>query len=250
MKNDLVRIGCSGWMYRDWRGRLYPETLPQKKWLEHYATRFDTVEVNNSFYRLPEATTFSAWEARVPGSFLFALKASRYLTHIKRLKEPEEPLNRFWERARLLKSKRGPVLYQLPPRWSRDPKRFFDFLDALPDEPLQTVEFRDPSWYTDEILTAMARRGVALCLHDMTGSATPREAVGPFVYVRFHGTEAQYRGGYPDSILQEWAEWLAIQVQRGKAVYAYFNNDVAGHAVQDASNLRNRLESLLETKAA
>jgi uncharacterized protein YecE (DUF72 family) len=249
-KGQTVRVGCSGWQYKDWRGRFYPITLPQKEWLKYYAEAFDTVEVNNSFYRLPTEETFSSWRERTPDNFLFAVKASRYLTHLKRLKEPSEPLKLFWERARFLEAKLGPVLYQLPPRWERNEKRFFEFLDALPKERLQTVEFRDPSWYTDAVLKALEERGIVLCLHDMPGSAPPRQAIGPFVYVRFHGTEAKYRGGYPDGTLREWAGWLAEEVTSGKSVYAYFNNDVGGHAIHDAQTLKNHLESILQLKAA
>lgn len=251
MKNKQpVRVGCSGWQYKDWRGRFYPIPLPQKAWLEYYAESFDTVEVNNSFYRLPTETSFSNWKERTPDHFLFAVKASRYLTHIKRLKEPVEPLKLFWERARRLESKLGPVLYQLPTRWEKNEARFFEFIDALPSGPLQTVEFRDASWYTDAVFRAMEAKGVALCLHDMPGSAPPREVVGPFVYVRFHGTEAKYRGGYPDKELRKWADWLAEQVRAGKPVFAYFNNDVAGHALHDAQTLKNHLEARLAVKAA
>ena len=249
-KKQIVRVGCSGWQYKDWRGRFYPITLPQKEWLPYYGEAFDTVEVNNSFYRLPTETTFSNWKTRSPENFLFAVKASRYLTHIKKLKEPVEPLKLFWSRARLLEEKLGPVLYQLPTRWERNEARFFEFIDALPAGPLQTVEFREPSWYTDSIFRALEEKGVALCLHDMPGSAPPREGVGPFIYVRFHGSEAKYRGGYPNETMREWAGWLANQVNAGKSVYAYFNNDVAGHAIHDAQTLKGHLESLLKLKAA
>jgi uncharacterized protein YecE (DUF72 family) len=249
-KKQTIRIGCSGWQYKDWRGRFYPITLPQKEWLEFYAGMLDTVEVNNSFYRLPTETTFSNWRERTPKNFLFAVKASRYLTHIKRLKEPVEPLKLFWERARRLGPKLGPVLYQLPTRWEKNEKRFFTFLDALPNDPLQTIEFRDPSWYTDSVLRAIEAKGVALCLHDMPGSAPPREGIGPFIYVRFHGTETKYRGGYPDKALQEWAGWLAGQARSGKSVYAYFNNDVGGHALHDAQTLKGHLESIRHLEAA
>lgn len=245
-----VRVGCSGWQYKDWRNRFYPAGLPQKAWLEYYAGTFDTVEVNNSFYRLPTETTFSTWKSRSPDPFLFAVKASRYLTHIKRLKEPVEPLKLFWGRAERLGSKLGPVLYQLPTRWQRNEPRFFEFVDALPRGPLQTVEFREPSWYTDAVFKALEEKGVALCLHDMPGSAPPREVIGPFVYVRFHGAEAQYRGGYPEKTLRGWAEWLAAQAVSGKSFYAYFNNDVGGHAIHDAQALRGHLESLLHLRAA
>jgi len=235
-----IRIGCSGWQYRHWRGDFYPADLPQAKWLEFYAARFDTVELNNSFYRLPEAASFTAWRRRVPGLFLFAVKASRYLTHMKKLKDPAAPLQRLFSRAVHLKKALGPVLYQLPPRWGPDLDRLRRFLEALPRRHHHAIEFRDPTWYSDEVFAMLERHRVALCLHDMPGSATARVAVGPFVYVRFHGT-TRYGGRYPNEHLQEWAEWLAAQADGGKSVFAYFNNDVGGHAPRDAARLRDAL---------
>ena len=241
MKKGEARVGCSGWQYRHWRGDFYPQKLPQKEWLEYYGGVFDTVEVNNTFYRLPEISTFAAWRDRTDARFLFAVKASRYLTHRKRLKEPADPLKIFWERARALQEKLGPVLYQLPTGWSRNDERFYPFLDALPKDAPQTVEFRDPSWYSDEIYHALESKGISMCLHDMPGSAPPRRAIGPFVYVRFHGSDAEYQGGYSNEALLDWAQWLAQQARSGKNVYAYFNNDAGGHAPRDAMRLRGYL---------
>lgn len=250
MQAKAVRVGCSGWQYRHWKGIFYPASLPQKKWLDHYASQFDTVEVNNSFYRLPSEKTFSEWRDRVPDHFLYAVKASRYLTHIRRLKDPADPLALFWSRARLLGPKLGPVLYQLPPHLKRNERRLFDFLEALPDLPLQVIEFRDPTWYTDEILRAMEARGVAMCLHDHHESASPRETIGPFVYVRFHGADGHYQGAYSDRTLRAWAAWFEKEARAGKAIYAYFNNDAGAHAPRNARALRERLTSLLQKEAA
>jgi uncharacterized protein YecE (DUF72 family) len=238
--NPSIRIGCSGWQYQHWRGDFYPAELPQSVWLEYYAERFDTVEINNTFYRLPEAPTFAAWSRRVPRGFLFAVKASRYLTHMKKLKEPDDALARFFERARRLQSSFGPVLYQLPPRWPVNVERFETFLAALPKRRLHAVEFRDPSWYHEDIFALLERHRVALCLHDMAGSASGQRAVGPFVYVRFHGAQ-KYSGRYSDAMLQPWAEWMAAQQRSGRRVFAYFNNDVGGHAPRDAARLREML---------
>lgn len=249
MKAKSIRVGCSGWQYSHWKETFYPAKLPQKSWLAYYAMQFDTVEVNNSFYRLPSEKTFSEWRERVPDHFLFAVKASRYLTHLKRLKEPADPLDLFWSRARLLGPKLGPVLYQLPPYWKRNEKRFFDFLDALPEDGLHAVEFRDPSWYTDIIFRAMEAKGVAMCLHDHHESATPRETIGPFVYVRFHGADGHYQGAYSDRMLQDWAAWLAKEA-RLRSIYAYFNNDTGAHAPRNARTLRDSLHSLLQREAA
>ena len=152
-----IRVGCSGWQYGHWRGGFYPADLPQSRWLEHYASVFDTVEVNNTFYRLPEASTFAAWRDRTPPGFLFSVKASRFLTHMKKLKDPEEPLSRFFERASALERRLGPVLYQLPPRWPKNLERLELFLTALPAGRTHVVEFRDPSWYAEDVFAAVKK---------------------------------------------------------------------------------------------
>ena len=239
-----LRVGCSGWQYRGWSGDFYPSDLPQARWFEHYARTFDTVEVNNSFYRLPPRSTFAGWRQRSPAGFVFAVKASRYLTHIKRLSQPREPVARLWQAALGLESKLGPVLYQLPPRWSRNLERLDAFLSVLPAGRQHAVEFRDVSWYAEETYALLERYGVAMCVHDMSGSASPLRFVGPLIYVRFHGSGTRYGGRYPDRALDEWAERLAPERRRGRGVYAYFNNDVGGHAPRDAVRLRTALEAI------
>jgi len=237
-----VRVGCSGWQYKHWRGNFYRTDLPQKRWFEHYATIFDTVEINNSFYRLPEEATFAAWAARAPRRFLFAVKASRFLTHMKKLKDPDEPVDRFFSRARALRRHLGPVLYQLPPGWKLDRARLERFLQILPREVRHVIEFREPSWYADDVFELLERHRVSLCVHDMPGSATGRIRIGPSVYVRFHGASGRYDGSYPADRLGQWAEWMDAERARGTDVYAYFNNDVGGHAPRNALVLRGYLE--------
>ena len=238
----MVRVGCSGWQYKHWRGNFYPTALPQKQWFTHYAAVFDTVEINNSFYRLPEAATFADWGARAPRRFLFAVKASRFLTHMKKLKDPEEPVERFFSRARSLKTHLGPVLYQLPPGWKLDWDRLEHFLQVLPHGVRHVIEFREPTWYTPEVFALLERHRVSLCLHDMPGSATGRLRVGPCIYVRFHGASGRYDGSYPDQRLADWADRLQEWGMAGVDVYAYFNNDVGGHAPRNAVTLRGHLE--------
>jgi uncharacterized protein YecE (DUF72 family) len=238
----VTRIGCSGWQYKHWKGDFYPAELPASRWFEYYADRFDTVEINNTFYRLPETATFQRWAERAPARFLFAVKASRFLTHMKKLKDPEEPLARLFERMRPLGKHLGPVLYQLPPGWKLDLERLEHFLQVLPKRVRHVLEFREPSWYADAVSTLLDRYGVARCLHDMKGSATGQERVGPFVYVRFHGASGTYSGGYPADRLERWAAWLDGQRRHGCEIYAYFNNDVGGHAPRDAVTLRRFLE--------
>jgi uncharacterized protein YecE (DUF72 family) len=238
-------VGCSGWQYRHWRGDFYPAELPVSRWFAHYALTFDTVEINNSFYRLPEGETFARWREQAPRRFLYAVKASRFLTHMKKLKDPEEPLVRFFDNASELGPTLGPVLYQLPPRWPLNLERFEAFLRALPARYQHAVEFREPTWYDERVYALLEKHRVALCLHDMQGSATGKLAVGPFVYVRFHFGTEKYGGGYDDRRLADWAEWLAGEAAGGRSIYAYFNNDTGGHAPRDAVTLRARLHALL-----
>lgn len=236
-----IRIGCSGWQYRHWGGVFYPRQLRQGDWFQHYASVFDTVEINNTFYNLPEVSTFRQWRRRAPQGFLYAIKASRYLTHMKKLKDPREPLENLLGRARELGHHLGPILYQLPPRWARNPQRLGDFLAALPNRWRHVVEFRDPSWYHEESYDLLRRHGVALCLHDMPGSESPRLATAPFVYARYHGARGGYEGDYPHQRLAAWADWLGGQAGQGLDVYAYFNNDIGGFAPVNARQLREYL---------
>jgi uncharacterized protein YecE (DUF72 family) len=236
-----ARVGCSGWQYRHWRGEFYPSLLPQSRWFEHYASVFDTVEINNTFYRLPEQATFAKWAGSAPAGFEFAVKASRFLTHMKKLKDPEEPVERLFSRMIALAPHLGPVLYQLPPGWTVDVDRFQHFLGILPARYRHAVEFRHASWYMPEVRCLADQHGVAICVHDMPGSAAERTSSGAFVYARFHGSSTRYGGSYSDDRLQRWAEWLHDRLDHGCDVYAYFNNDIGGHAPRNALTLRNML---------
>ena len=237
MATGQIRIGCSGWEYRHWRGSFYPPDLPLSRWLEHYASEFETVELNGTFYRLPEAATFERWRERAPRGFRYAVKASRYLTHVRRLRDPEEPLERLWSRAALLGAHLGPMLYQLPPRWRRNTERLDAFLAALPAWRRHAVEFRDASWHRGEVYRQLERHRVALCLHDMPDAGAPDEPVGPFVYVRFHG-QGTYDGSYPPQTIGAWARRLVAWADEGRDAWVYFNNDLGGHAPRDAVRLR------------
>jgi uncharacterized protein YecE (DUF72 family) len=237
-----VRIGCSGWQYKHWKGDFYPVELPQSRWLAHYARTFDTVEINSTFYRLAEANTFAQWAEKTPPGFLYSVKASRFLTHMKKLKDPEGPVARFFDRAGHLGCHLGPVLYQLPPAWPVNLERLHHFLTTLPRTYSHAIEFRDPSWYDDAVFDLLREYNVALCLHDMHGSATGQLAVGPFVYVRFHFGTQRYGGRYDDRRLDDWADWLGQRWSEGIDVFGYFNNDIGGHAPRDAVRLRARLD--------
>jgi len=233
-----IRIGCSGWNYRHWRSAFYPQGLPVKRWFSFYAEHFDTVEINNSFYRLPKAETFDAWRDQAPPGFRYAVKANRFLTQAKKLKDCEEPVARMMAPVRHLGGTLGPILYQLPPRFRINLERLETFLELLPEDIPHVFEFRDRSWLTDETLALLDRHGASFCAHDMPGLATERWAVGPIAYVRFHGGGGKYWGRYPDETLLGWTDWMADQARNGRPVWAYFNNDADAAAIQDALTLK------------
>ncbi|MFF5234478.1 DUF72 domain-containing protein [Dactylosporangium sp. NPDC000521] len=228
----MMLIGTSGWQYRDWKGRLYPADLPQRCWLEHYATAFATVEVNNAFYRLPERSTFEAWRERTPDDFVVAVKASRYLTHVRRLRDPEEPVGRLMDRARGLGGKLGPVLLQLPPTMQLDVAALDETLAAFPAGVRVAVEPRHETWWVDEVRQVLDARGAALCWADRhSRPVTPLWATGGWGYLRLHEGRATPWPRYGRSALDTWAGRLADCFDDS---YVYFNNDPGGAAVDDA----------------
>jgi uncharacterized protein YecE (DUF72 family) len=233
-----VRIGCSGWVYRHWRELFYPARLPQRLWFGHYAETFGTVELNTSFYHLPKADSFARWRDQAPPGFRYAVKAPRFITHMKKLMDCSDPVAEFLGRARHLGPSIGPILYQLPPRWSLNLERLEGFIALLPGDLDHVFEFREKSWLTEEVLALLESRKVSFCAHDMPGLATPRRAAGPVAYVRFHGGTGKYVGRYPDEALLSWADWIVGQARSGRDVWCYFNNDIGGHAVHDALTLR------------
>ena len=237
-----VHVGCSGWTYQHWRGRFYPKDLPTSRWLEHYAAAFDCVETNGTFYRLPEAHTFADWAARTPPGFRLAVKASRFLTHMKRLTSPQEPLERLLSRAAGLGDKLGPILYQLPPDLQRNDDRLKQFVAALPramrgQQLRHVIEFRHPSWYVAPIFDLLANHNVSLCLHDKRGSEVGAPAIGPVLYVRFHGRNGEYFGRYSERAVMQWADRI-VAAREGREVWVFFNNDPEAAAVADATLLR------------
>ncbi|MFZ8843445.1 DUF72 domain-containing protein [Thermoflexus sp.] len=234
-------IGTSGWVYPHWRGVFYPEDLPQRRWFSYYAAHFDTVEINNAFYRLPSEATFDRWRDQAPEGFRYAVKANRYLTHVRRLKDCADPLARFLERARRLGDRLGPILYQLPPGWPPDPGRLAEFAALLPPDMLHGFELRDPRWWIEPVREVLARGALSFCLFDMPELSPPLWVTGPVVYIRFHGSTALYAGRYAREALAAWAERIRGFLRAGHEVYAYFNNDAFGHAVINAVELREML---------
>jgi uncharacterized protein YecE (DUF72 family) len=239
----VLTIGTSGWQYKDWRGRLYPEKLPQRLWLEHYAERFATVEVNNAFYRLPERHTFEQWRQRTPDDFVVAVKMSRYLTHIKRLREPAEPVARFLDRAAGLGDKLGPVLLQLPPTLRADLDALDDTLSRFPREVRVAVEPRHQSWWTDDCRRLLERHGAALCWADRRGRpVTPLWVTADFGYLRLHEGRAKPWPRYGAAALNSWL----CRLSEVEYTYVFFNNDPGGAAVTDAAAMAARARRLGE----
>ncbi|MFE7381103.1 DUF72 domain-containing protein [Streptomyces zhihengii] len=233
-----VLIGTCGWQYRDWRGGLYPEGVPQRLWLEEYARHFPAVENDGAFYRLPERGTFAAWHDRTPPGFVMAVKASRFLTHVRRLKDPGEPVARLMDRARGLGERLGPVLLQLPPTLRADPGLLDAVLGSFPRGARVAVEPRHDSWWTDRTAGVLADRGAALCWADRgSRPVTPLWRTAGWGYVRFHEGRASPWPGYGRRALASWAERLADAWPASGEVYAFFNNDQGGAAVRDAAGL-------------
>lgn len=236
------RIGTSGWHYPHWRGSFYAPDLPEKQFLARYVESFDTVEINHSFYRLPDEGNLKRWYETVQDGFVFAVKGSRFITHRKKLKDPKSSTELFLERILLLKEKLGPVLFQLPPRWKLNGDRFDSFLDVLPKDFRYAFEFRDKSWFNDRVYGALERSRAALCVYDLDGFLSPRRITCDFVYVRLHGPNGAYRGQYNTQTLEEWADVFSIWSSHGIEIYCYFDNDERGYAAEDAGRLRKMLQ--------
>jgi len=231
----MLYVGTSGWQYRHWKEVFYPPKLPQRGWLEYFAKRFQTTEVNNTFYNLPDASVFEQWEKVAPHDFLFALKMSRFLSHLKRLRDPEEPVERFLERARRLGGKRGPILIQLPPSMRVDAGRLKTTLAAFPASERVAIEFRHESWFVPEVRSVLEQAHAALCLQDGgRGPQTPTWDTAGWGYVRFHHGLASPASCYGRAALEAWVRRLSAVWPEPADLYAYFNNDWNGCALRDA----------------
>ena len=235
-------IGTSGWHYDHWRDRFYPEKLAKAKWLEFYTTHFTTVELNNSFYRLPSEAAFTAWHDSSPANFIFAVKVSRFITHIKRLKNTQEAVETFISRAKILGEKLGPLLYQLPPNMHRNDDRLESFLPTLPRGVRHVFEFRHQSWLDDEVFETLHKYNAGFCIFDMPSLSCPLVATADFAYIRFHGSTRLYSSCYSDEELADWAKRLANLATNLKAIYIYFNNDAEAFAIKNATTLRGYLQ--------
>ncbi len=237
-------IGTSGWVYSHWRGIFYPEGLAQARWLEFYNQHFPTVELNNSFYHLPSEKAFAAWRERSSEGFVYAVKVSRFITHLKKLRNVEEALENFLSRAKILGGKLGPLLYQLPPNMSRNDTLLESFLRLLPPGLCHVFEFRHESWLDEPVFALLREHNVGFCIYDMPGLTTPLVATADFAYIRFHGSADLYGSCYSEAELGEWASHIAKLGQGLTSVYIYFNNDSQAFAVSNAQTLAKQLASL------
>jgi uncharacterized protein YecE (DUF72 family) len=239
-----ARVGCSGWVYKDWRGVVYPSDLRARDWFAYYASQFDTVEINNTFYRLPTTDVVDQWARQAPPGFLYAVKLGAFGSHRMKLRDANRWLPNHLERVRRLGASLGPNLVQLPPRWKRNTERLDEFLALAPNDMRWAVEIREPSWLQDDVFAVLERHGAALCIHDLLADH-PWELTSTWTYVRFHGPQARsdpYHGLYGGRRLWRVARRLQEWLDSGIDVFAYFNNDYEGHAVTDARWLRQKLD--------
>lgn len=235
---STIHIGTSGWHYKHWIGNFYPPRTPGTKMLAHYYQHFDTVELNNTFYHLPKQPALEAWRDSTPPNFCFAVKGSRFLTHMKKLKDPEQGLNRFFDAVTILGPKLGPILFQLPPNWTVDEERFRVFLSCLPRDLHYAFEFRNPTWDISPIYDLLGRHNMAYCIFHLAGFQSPLEITADFTYIRLHGPGGKYQGSYSAEALSNWAVRITELRRKLKAIYVYFDNDQAGYAAENAAELK------------
>jgi uncharacterized protein YecE (DUF72 family) len=241
-------IGTSGWLYKGWSARFYPKGMNAKDRLTHYATYFDTVEINTTFYHLPKVPAVRSWRTRTPDHFVFTTKASRYLTHIRRLNIERKNVDLYMNRIRPLRQKLGPILFQLPPRWNPNPDRLRKAISLLPKRKRYTFEFRDPRWFTPETLNLLRANHIAFCIYHLAGFLSPLEVTSDFVYIRLHGPKGKYAGKYSKTELKVWAKHISGWLRNNLDVFCYFDNDEKSFAVQNALELKKMLRHNAYTK--
>jgi uncharacterized protein YecE (DUF72 family) len=240
-RRGAIHIGTSGWHYKHWLGPFYPEKLPASKMLDFYTRHFDTVELNNTFYRLPTESGVVSWRDSTPKGFCFAAKGSRFITHMKKLKDPEPAVAKYFERIEPLGSKLGPIVFQLPPWWEVDIERLQAFLEALPPRRKYAFELRNPTWHVPAIYRILRRHNAAFCIFEIAGFHSGFDITANFTYVRLHGPGGAYQGSYPDEAMRAWADRVRAWQQDLRAIYIYFDNDQAAYAVQNALTLKRML---------
>lgn len=239
-----IYIGTSGWSYSHWKGVFYPANISAARMLEEYCNYFRTTEINSSFYRLPDRHTLERWLKSTPADFVFSVKASRYITHMKKLKEPEDNVSNLLGRIKMLGDRLGPILFQLPPRWHCNEERLTAFLESLPGGLHYAFEFRDQSWLNKRIYRLLADYNAALCIYELDGFLSPKEITTDFIYVRLHGPGGPYQGSYDTAVLTEWARIFVNWSTQGMSIYCYFDNDENSYAAVNARTLQNMVAAV------
>ena len=245
-----IYVGTSGWHYKHWIGTFYPKNIQAEEQFDFYENHFQTVELNNSFYRLPSQQTFAKWRKNSRENFLFSVKASRYTTHQKKLKDPKKSSQKFFQQVRYLREKLGPILFQLPPKWNVNVERLRAFLKILPKQFRCAFEFRNPTWYMTEVFELLEEYNSAFCIYELAGHQSPTEVTADFVYVRLHGPGDKYQGNYSKRQLMRWASQCELWQRKGLDVFVYFDNDQMGYAAHNAITLQQLLiESSTKAKS-
>lgn len=247
MQHNKIYIGTSGWSYKHWKGTFYPETIKIKDQFAYYLQNFNTVEINNTFYKLPTEETFLHWRKIVSNDFIYVIKANRFITHQKKLHDPAQSISLFMERVALLGSKLGPILFQLPPFMKSNIELLEAFLEELPLNFRYVFEFRNADWYKQEVFDLLKKHNCAFCIYELAGHFSPVEITADFVYLRLHGHDEKYQGSYSDQTLKDWAEQCVVW-SAAKEVFVYFDNDENGYAAFNALKLKefvNRKENHL-----
>jgi uncharacterized protein YecE (DUF72 family) len=245
-RHNRIHIGTSGWHYDHWIGPFYPKGTKKKDFLNIYQNKLKSAEINNSFYQLPSKETLKSWYSQTSKDFIFSVKASRYITHMKKLKDPRKSTAKFLKILPALKDKLGPVLFQLPPKWRSDPGRLESLLGILPDKNKYAFELRDPVWFNDDIYDILKRHKAAFCVYEIGGRKSPKELTGDFAYVRLHGPgKSAYQGKYSKKALSGWAATFSAWLKKGiKDIYCYFDNDQNGYAAVNATELAEMTREL------
>jgi uncharacterized protein YecE (DUF72 family) len=244
MKNEQrIHIGTSGWRYEHWRGSFYPKSLSTDKMLAYYSQHLQSVEIKSSFHQLPQKDTFLTWRNTCHPKFKFTIKAHRYITHIKMLKDAIKTLSLMLERIKILEFNLGPILFELPSRWRFNVNRLDEFLDQIPNHYNYAFEFRDPSWYNSKTYKILSKHGASFCIYDLAGHQSPKEITADFVYIRLHGPQGSSGGKYDNNSLIEWANTFYSWAHEGKEIFCYFDNDESGYAVSNALKLHKMINS-------
>lgn len=239
-----IHIGTSGWYYEYWKGPYYSRKIAPKDFLKEYGADFPTVEVNNTFYRLPTTKTLRHWKKSVPQSFIFSLKASRYITHVKKLNVSKKSIENFFHHVHLIKMQLGVILFLIPELMPKNEQRLESFIKLLPKEYRYAFEFRDSSWFTPSVYRLLKKYQVAFCIYDLDGKISPKKITTDFVYVRLHGPKKAYCGSYSKKALQQWARTFWRWAQSGKEIFCYFNNDASACAPLNALSMKKMIKTV------